>query len=484
MITPVIMRRRRSDSATKRKQQQQQHQTASTQRNRKTITKALSSSAIAVLLLASVLLPIAAAETTFRNCTYNGRFNYANSLVSISDIVHLDGSVSWGVSLDSASMSIDDYVNALGVTRAPVIINIYFDIEQINIVNNPLNCQIAAARAAGAILMLTVEPWGGLNVVNSTATTQLGQLCRDINDAGMPVLVRFAHEMNGDWYPWGQRPGEYRDAFRAVASAVKAAAPNSAMVWAPNTGVGYPYAGAGKYYPTDTKSSAFSQMDTNQDGRIDEKDDPFTPYYPGDDVVDWIGVSLYSKRDNGRADQYANILSDRSSVKKYITSPNTNFNLYQKFAEAKNKPFMIAETAAAYYPNFPKGNGEVALKQNWWRQFWSADALNTFPLLKAAVWFELKKVADTGEVRDYCISKNRDVLNAFISDVSSTDGVNFLNTQTNKLTGGNGGCACTKPGDRNGNGKPDKNGGVALGVGRASVMLVMCALGLTFGFGW
>jgi hypothetical protein len=36
-------------------------------------------------------------------------------------------------------------------------------------------------------------------------------------------------------------------------------------------------------------------MDTNGDGVLDNSDDPFTPYYPGDDMVDWVGISVYSK---------------------------------------------------------------------------------------------------------------------------------------------------------------------------------------------
>jgi beta-mannanase len=373
----------------------QHRERAPSRRCRKTITKAsslphpprfaLASPAVrllAVLLLILSLYSGAAAETTFRNCTYDGRFNHTSSLISINDIAGLNGSVSWGVSLDTSAMSIDDYIGALGRDRSPAIINLYFDMAHLGGINNPLNCQIAAAKAAGAILMLTVEPWSGLHTVDATATTELGRLCRDVNEAGVPVFVRFAHEMNGDWYPWGARPGEYRDVYRAVAAAVKAAAENTAMVWAPNTGVGYPYNGAGKYLPTDTKGSRFAQMDTNRDGKLDEGDDPFTPYYPGDDVVDWIGISLYSKRNNGRGDKYANDLADRSDLKMYIENPNTKFNLYQKFAEEKKKPFMIAETASAYYPEFAKGDGEVTIKRAWWKQFWSKETLDEYPLLK------------------------------------------------------------------------------------------------------
>lgn len=34
-------------------------------------------------------------------------------------------------------------------------------------------------------------------------------------------------------------------------------------------------------------------MDTNGDGMITQDDDMYTPFWPGADVVDWVGMSLY-----------------------------------------------------------------------------------------------------------------------------------------------------------------------------------------------
>jgi len=34
-------------------------------------------------------------------------------------------------------------------------------------------------------------------------------------------------------------------------------------------------------------------LDTNNNGQLDGGDDPYSPWYPGDDQVDWIGISLY-----------------------------------------------------------------------------------------------------------------------------------------------------------------------------------------------
>lgn len=34
-------------------------------------------------------------------------------------------------------------------------------------------------------------------------------------------------------------------------------------------------------------------MDTNSDGKVDMWDDMYTPFYPGDDWVDWVGMSIF-----------------------------------------------------------------------------------------------------------------------------------------------------------------------------------------------
>lgn len=116
-------------------------------------------------------------------------------------------------------------------------------------------------------------------------------LCGVINDQGTPVVLRFAHEMNGSWYPWGQRPTQYIEVFRRVAAAVHQQAPGTAMLWAPNYGGGYPFA-SGQYNAL-PGTSDFALLDTNHDGVLNMSDDPYLPHYPGDDAVDWVGMSLY-----------------------------------------------------------------------------------------------------------------------------------------------------------------------------------------------
>lgn len=67
-------------------------------------------------------------------------------------------------------------------------------------------------------------------------------------------------------------------------------------------------------------------------------------------------------------------------------------------------------------------------------------------------------------MRDYTITRKQAVLNAFLEDAGATNAINFLDRVKQDLSGGTGGCACTQPGDLDGDGKPDKKKGVAAGV--------------------
>jgi hypothetical protein len=57
-----------------------------------------------------------------------------------------------------------------------------------------------------------------------------------------------------------------------------------------------PGAAAGPYAAKCSKTSTSEdckQLDTNADGVLDATDDMYTPYYPGDDWVDWVGMSVF-----------------------------------------------------------------------------------------------------------------------------------------------------------------------------------------------
>lgn len=73
----------------------------------------------------------------------------------------------------------------------------------------------------------------------------------------------------GGWYVWGHTPSLYRQTFARVATAVKAVTKQTAMLWAPNNAIGYPF-GGGQYTPK-VGDAKFAEMDTNSDGVINTK---------------------------------------------------------------------------------------------------------------------------------------------------------------------------------------------------------------------
>ncbi len=70
-----------------------------------------------------------------------------------------------------------------------------------------------------------------------------------------------------------------------------AGADNVAFIWAPNSSNGYPF--KRNTYSVETTSANWDPaLDTNGDGLYDLLDDPFSPFYPGDEWVDWVGMSV------------------------------------------------------------------------------------------------------------------------------------------------------------------------------------------------
>jgi hypothetical protein len=60
---------------------------------------------------------------------------------------------------------------------------------------------------------------------------------------GITVYIRFAHEMNGNWYPWSHRPRQYVLAWRHVVRIFrKLNVTNAQFVWSASVGAGIPRA--------------------------------------------------------------------------------------------------------------------------------------------------------------------------------------------------------------------------------------------------
>ncbi len=74
-------------------------------------------------------------------------------------------------------------------------------------------------------------------VINGVYDPYLVNFAEEVAAFGHPVLLTFDHEMNGNWYPWGDTeitPAQWIKAWQHVTSLISSIAPNAVWVWAPN----------------------------------------------------------------------------------------------------------------------------------------------------------------------------------------------------------------------------------------------------------
>lgn len=121
-----------------------------------------------------------------------------------------------------------------------------------------------------AIAYLTIYPMEGFSAVSDSALDELSLKIATAVSRGTRVFIRYASEMNGNWFVYGQRPLEFLESWKRVVGVIRNStnnSPNVSFIWAPNSGNGYPFP-LGEYYISNT-SWQWSVLDTNFDGKLD-----------------------------------------------------------------------------------------------------------------------------------------------------------------------------------------------------------------------
>jgi beta-mannanase len=172
---------------------------------------------------------------------------------------------------------------------------------------------------------------------------------------------------------------------------------------------------------------------------LDVGDDAYGPYWPGDDVVDWFGVSVYWK-----GASYPYVRND--AVASNIVFDQLNQVLgggqstYQ-FAASRNLPIAFPEYGGSYSPAYP-GASNLDTKQGMWRQTFSPEAKSRMPSVKLANWFDYYKFEDDSW-RDFTVTNETSigVLGpALKADFDSYPGVLYRSQMA--LDPSNPGCGC------------------------------------------
>lgn len=194
----------------------------------------------------------------------------------------------------------------------------------------------------GALPMVTWEPWDRRlsDIAAGRYDAYIRSAARHAAAWDRSLMVRFGHEMNGDWYPWGEGVGgnvalDYVRAWRHMVKIFRREGARKVLwMWAPNA-----------------------------DDRLGNP--PSRRLYPGDRFVDWVGLSGFSW--GGPWDW---------------KSPYSIFHFsYEQLLRISNRPIALAETGA----------GEVGGdKAAWIKQLFGRD-LERMNRVRAVIWFNGRK---------------------------------------------------------------------------------------------
>ena len=73
----------------------------------------------------------------------------------------------------------------------------------------------------GGLAVIVAQPSGGLATITADVAAKFADVLATYEQQGAAMLIEFGHEMNGNWYSWGQQPAAYISKFQIMASAVK-----------------------------------------------------------------------------------------------------------------------------------------------------------------------------------------------------------------------------------------------------------------------
>jgi hypothetical protein len=224
------------------------------------------------------------------------------------------------------------------VGRAPDVVSWYREFGK------PLMepAEIENLRGTGETPMVTWEPHNAslLDIASGAYDGYLDEAAAVAKSWEGPLLLRFAHEMNGSWYSWdAAAPETYVAAWRHVVSLFRAdGAGNVKWVWSP-----YVLAG-GKY--------------------------PFASYFPGDEWIDYVGLDGYN---------WGPARGSWQSLEA-VFAPS-----YALATEISAKPVIVAETGST------ENGGD---KGAWIRTGLMSALPRSFPRVVAVVWFDENREDD------------------------------------------------------------------------------------------
>ncbi|MFF2316097.1 OpgC domain-containing protein [Arthrobacter sp. NPDC058097] len=299
----------------------------------------------------------------------------------------------FGAALEWGEDSAAGFAERLGATAAIFGHDIAFPLQEAEKVH--LREFFRQSDSQGAHALLTVKPSRSLDQLSAGDAAAFARTVEQLSTGFQGTLyIRFAPDMNTSWVSWGQQPEAYRNAFRDVAAAFESEDDaGTVMVWQPFLGRDYPFQ-RNRNAPAQG-SGGFRLLDTNGDGRWDGADNPYSPYYPGDDAVEWAGLGAYHD-DTGGATA-VNTLPPDGELAGMLTGSGGRGgygDFYADYVQGRSKPLMLQ--TAAFFSSTTGGPAESEIKLAWWNQVLDVASSARFGKIGAVVWDERTSTRDTG----------------------------------------------------------------------------------------
>jgi len=240
---------------------------------------------------------------------------------------------------------LDSYAQMVG--RKPDIVMDYSNITDPLLTSTEITNLAQRGETPLVTWQLYKSGWGGETIpLQSVANGSYDSYLRKAAEAAqaMPfneILIRFAHEMNGNWYGWSGNPTAYVEAWRHVVSVFRSVGTtNVKFVWSPN---------------------------------VDNGSYPFAAYFPGDSWVDYVGVDGYNWGTTG------------TGVNKWQSLYEVFASSYAQLTQMSTKPVMITETSSS------ETGGE---KGPWILNGLLHTVPEKFPRIAAVIWFDRNQEDD------------------------------------------------------------------------------------------
>ena len=221
----------------------------------------------------------------------------------------------------------------------------------------------------GYIPFLRILPWSDYNIgradtvynlqkiIEGKFDRDLIQYAKDVTDFGEPIIITFGVEMNGNWFPWsgyfngGNKNGtdKFKQAYRHIINIFREHGALN-VTWA--------------FHP-------------NYNSQPDEVWNSMAAYYPGDDYIDWIGISVYgAQKQSGSWRRFDEEMEDAYPELEKISSI---------------KPLAIFEFGVIE-------NTEKFEKAEWIKGAFSSITSGKYPRIKAINWWHSNFENEDGKI--------------------------------------------------------------------------------------